>query len=297
MSKIIIVSNRLPIELSKKESSRWKFISTSGGLATGMKSVHDHGESLWIGWLGVSSEEITESEFNDLTKKLVAQNYKPISLSQNEIDEFYLGFSNKAIWPLFHYFKQFFKFENDQWENYVSVNQKYANSILEEINDGDKIWIHDYQLLLVPQMIKSVKKNITIGFFLHIPFPSFEIFRIFPKREDLLNGILGADLIGFHTYDYQRHFLSSVRRILHLNVSFNLIEQLDRKIIVNTFPMGIDYEKFEKTSIEHKKIDQNKYSQLRMQLEKHKLNNQGKIVLSIDRLDYTKGIVNRIKQI
>ncbi len=295
MSKIIIVSNRLPIELSKKESSRWKFISTSGGLATGMKSVHDHGESLWIGWLGVSSEEITESEFNDLTKKLVAQNYKPISLSQNEIDEFYLGFSNKAIWPLFHYFKQFFKFENDQWENYVSVNQKYANSILEEINDGDKIWIHDYQLLLVPQMIKSVKKNITIGFFLHIPFPSFEIFRIFPKREDLLNGILGADLIGFHTYDYQRHFLSSVRRILHLNVSFNLIEQLDRKIIVNTFPMGIDYEKFEKTSIEHKKIDQNKYSQLRMQLEKHKLNNQGKIVLSIDRLDYTKGIVNRIK--
>jgi len=295
MSKIIIVSNRLPIELSKKEDSDWNFIPTSGGLATGMKSVHDHGESLWIGWLGVSSEEITKPEFDDLTKQLVSQKYKPISLSQNEIDEFYLGFSNQAIWPLFHYFKQFFKFENEQWENYVSVNQKYADSILEEIDDGDKIWIHDYQLLLVPKMIKSVKKNITIGFFLHIPFPSFEIFRLFPKREELLNGILGADLIGFHTYDYQRHFLSSVRRILHLNVSFNLIEKFDRKIIVNTFPMGIDYEKFERTSIEHKKIDKKKYSQLRTQLEKHKLNNQGKIILSIDRLDYTKGIVNRIK--
>ena len=153
-----------------------------------MKSVHDHGESLWIGWLGVSSEEITESEFDDLTKQLVSQKYKPISLSQNEIDEFYLGFSNQAIWPLFHYFKQFFKFENEQWENYVSVNQKYADSILEEIDDGDKIWIHDYQLLLVPKMIKSVKKNTTIGFFLHIPFPSFEIFRLFPKREEILGG-------------------------------------------------------------------------------------------------------------
>ena len=158
MSKIIIVSNRLPIELSKKEDSDWNFIPTSGGLATGMKSVHDHGESLWIGWLGVSSEEITKPEFDDLTKQLVSQKYKPISLSQNEIDEFYLGFSNQAIWPLFHYFKQFFKFENEQWENYVSVNQKYADSILEEIDDGDKIWIHDYQLLLVPKMIKSVKK-------------------------------------------------------------------------------------------------------------------------------------------
>ena len=129
---------------------------------------------------------------------------------------------------------------------------------------------------------------------MHIPFPSFEIFRLFPKREELLNGILGADLIGFHTYDYQRHFLSSVRRILHLNVSFNLIEQFDRKIIVNTSRWVLIMKSLKEHQLNIKKLIK-KYSQLRTQLEKHKLNNQGKIILSIDRLDYTKGIVNRIK--
>tara|TARA_B100000287_G_scaffold428413_1_gene479780 strand:- start:3052 stop:4800 length:1749 start_codon:yes stop_codon:yes gene_type:complete len=143
-------------------------------------------------------------------------------------------------------------------------------------------------------MIKEIKPEVTIGFFLHIPFPSFEIFRIFPKREDLLNGILGSDLIGFHTFDYQRHFLSSVKRILNLDVNYNVIYHQGREIEVNTFPMGIDFKKFEKASYDNIQKSGLESSELKKQINVHKLENRGKLILSIDRLDYTKGIINRL---
>ena len=294
MSKYIIVSNRLPVKIEKLKN-QWNFTPTSGGLATGLKTVHENGKSLWIGWAGISAEEIEENDYKALFKELIQQNYKPIPLTENEIDDFYLGLSNKCIWPLFHYFKQYVEFDETQWASYVAVNQKFANAILEEIEAGDKVWIHDYQLLLVPEMVKSVRKDVTIGFFLHIPFPSFEIFRIFPKRDELLNGMLGADLIGFHTYDYQRHFISSVKRHLHLQVNYNIVKQAEREIIVDTFPMGIDFEKFENTAIKHRTVKSEDFSPFRTELERHKATNEGKIILSIDRLDYSKGVINRIK--
>lgn len=295
MAKNIIVSNRLPIQLTKLDNS-FEFTPTSGGLATGMNSVHKGQESLWIGWPGIDNDDIDKKTWAPLKKSLKKEGYFPVSLNHKEIEDFYYGLSNKSLWPLFHYFIEFSVFDEKQWKSYQKVNQKFANSVLSNIEEGDTVWIHDYQLLLCPKMIKDVRPDVTIGFFLHIPFPSFEIFRIFPWREPLLEGILGADLIGFHTYDYERHFLSSVKRILRKEVSFNRVNLETREVVVNTFPMGIDYNKFNNAAQSHLDMAADEKSDLKKQLELHKKGaNQGKLILSIDRLDYTKGVVNRIK--
>jgi len=295
MAKNIIVSNRLPIQLTKLDNS-FEFTPTSGGLATGMNSVHKGQESLWIGWPGIDNDDIDKKTWAPLKKSLKKEGYFPVSLNHKEIEDFYYGLSNKSLWPLFHYFIEFSVFDEKQWKSYQKVNQKFANSVLSNIEEGDTVWIHDYQLLLCPKMIKDVRPDVTIGFFLHIPFPSFEIFRIFPWREPLLEGILGADLIGFHTYDYERHFLSSVKRILRKEVSFNRVNLETREVVVNTFPMGIDYNKFNNAAQSHLDMAADEKSDLKKQLELHKKGaDQGKLILSIDRLDYTKGVVNRIK--
>ena len=293
MSKNIIVSNRLPVQAQKSEGS-WSFMPTSGGLATGMKSVHQEGDSLWVGWPGVSSNILDSKSKNKIIDDLEKFQYRPVFLDDDELDNFYFGFSNKCLWPLFHYFIEYHHFDINQWKFYIEVNKKFAEEVLEVIEDGDIVWIHDYQLMLCPQMIKDEKPDVTIGFFLHIPFPSFEIFRIFPERERLLNGLLGSDVIGFHTYDYERHFLSSVKRILNFEVNFNIILHNGREIVVNTFPMGIDYKKFEAAAIENIKNNFSESSELKKQINAHKSENRGKLILSIDRLDYTKGVVNRL---
>tara|TARA_B100000900_G_scaffold405462_1_gene415102 strand:- start:621 stop:2825 length:2205 start_codon:yes stop_codon:yes gene_type:complete len=295
MAKNIIVSNRLPIQLTKLDNS-FEFAPTSGGLATGMNSVHKGQESLWIGWPGIDNDDIDKKTWAPLKKSLKREGYFPVSLNHKEIEDFYYGLSNKSLWPLFHYFIEFSVFDEKQWKSYQKVNQKFADSVLSNIEEGDTVWIHDYQLLLCPKMIKDIRPDVNIGFFLHIPFPSFEIFRIFPWRELLLEGILGADLIGFHTYDYERHFLSSVKRILRKEVSFNRVNLETREVVVNTFPMGIDFNKFNNAAQSHLDMVADEKSDLKKQLELHKKGaDQGKLILSIDRLDYTKGVVNRIK--
>lgn len=294
MGKNIIVSNRLPVQ-TKKEEEVWVFTSTSGGLATGMKSFHQEGDSLWVGWPGISSDNLDEESRKQIDTSLEKDSYKAVYLNEEELENFYFGLSNKCLWPLFHYFVEYHQFDTTQWEHYVAVNQKFADAVIANLEDGDKVWIHDYQLLLCPQMIKAVKPEVTIGFFLHIPFPSFEIFRIFPEREALLQGLLGADLIGFHTYDYERHFLSSVKRILRLEVNFNVISYKGREVTVNTFPMGIDFKKFETAAHKNLSSKSSESSELKRQIEAHKTESQGKLILSIDRLDYTKGVVNRLR--
>ncbi len=294
MKKIIIVSNRLPLKVEKNEKSI-VFTPTSGGLATGLKSIHESDNALWIGWPGVSKEELNETQVDQIQKSLREMNFKPVHLDNEQVENFYLGLSNKSIWPLFHYFKQNVVFDENQWNAYVQVNEQFAQAIIEEIKPGDTLWVHDYQLMLVPKLIRQKVPDVTIGFFLHIPFPSFEIFRIFPKRREILSGLIGADLIGFHTYDYERHFLSSVKRILHLEVNFNTINNEGREVVVNTFPMGIDFEKFQAVSKTHSEIDKSQYGEIRKQLSSHREHTNGKLILSIDRLDYTKGILNRIE--
>ncbi|MCB0424430.1 MAG: bifunctional alpha,alpha-trehalose-phosphate synthase (UDP-forming)/trehalose-phosphatase, partial [Mangrovimonas sp.] len=295
MSKTIIVSNRLPLQI-KLQKNNLEVKPSVGGLATGMKSIHEDGNGVWIGWSGLTEEDLNESVSRQVNQALEQVNCASVPLTQENIDNFYLGFSNKALWPHFHYFMEYTEFEKDQWDSYQEVNQKFANVVLKHLEDGDKVWVHDYQLLLLPKMIKDKKPEATIGFFLHIPFPSYEIFRTFPWREDLLEGMLGSDLIGFHTYDYERHFLSSVRRILRLEVQFNEISYEDRIVKVDSFPMGIDYDKFHHAAKKHVNLPNDKKSELRKRLDDHiQSSSNAKLILSIDRMDYTKGIPNRIK--
>ena len=295
MGKNIIVSNRLPIRISKLNNS-FEFTTTTGGLATGMKSFHSENNSLWIGWPGIGIDEIDNNVWDTLNTSLKKGGFYPVNLNNSEINDFYFGLPNKCLWPLFHYFIEYSVFSKAHWETYVAINQKFAAAVLENISAGDTVWIHDYQLLLCPKIIKDLRPDVTVGFFLHIPFPSFEIFRTFPEREALLEGVLGADLIGFHTYDYQRHFLSSVKRILRLEVNFNKITLGIREIVVNTFPMGIDYEKFNVAAKVQLTKKNSRKSELKKQIERHKkVSKNSKLILSIDRLDYTKGVINRIK--
>lgn len=213
MSKILIVSNRLPNQITINDDS----ITTQpsvGGLATGMQSVYKTSEGEWIGWPGFTDEELTSSQKNTVEKLLKNDNCIPVYLNQDDMDGYYDGFSNRTIWPLFHYFAQYTEYIDSFWEAYKRVNEKFAEVVLKNLDGVDKVWVHDYHLMLLPQIIKQKRPDISIGFFLHIPFPSYEIFRILPWREELIEGLLGADLIGFHTYDYQRHFTSCVRRLL-----------------------------------------------------------------------------------
>ncbi|ALM07400.1 trehalose-6-phosphate synthase [Sediminicola sp. YIK13] len=294
MGKTIIISNRLPVQLQIDNDSITA-IPSVGGLATGMKSVHSGSDSLWIGWSGLTEEEISEDLEPKIDKALKENGCSKVSLTSEEIDGFYYGFSNRTIWPLFHYFLEYSEFETDSWNTYKAVNQKFADAILEKADDDDVIWVHDYQLMLVPEMVKEKRPNTSIGFFLHIPFPSYEIFRTLPWRKEVLRGLLGSDLIGFHTYDYERHFLSSVRRLLGLEVSFNEINLEDRVIKVDSFPMGIDYKKFSDAASKHEKNTADKQSELQRRLNVHKESTpDAKLILSIDRLDYSKGIAKRL---
>lgn len=282
MSKTIIVSNRLPVKITKVENE-FELKVSEGGLATGLGSIYKNGDNIWIGWAGL---EVAEEEEKEVSQILSKENLSPVFLTDKEIQNYYEGFSNETLWPIFHYMSTYAQYEKEYWDDYVAVNQKFKKAILAVANPTDIIWIHDYQLLLLPKLIREELPNITIGFFQHIPFPSYELFRLIPWRVELLNGMLGADLIGFHTYDDVRHFTSSATRVLPVLASANVIHIEDRNITIDAFPMGIDAKKF--SDLTHNKDV----------IQEKELFNQivgdSKIILSIDRLDYSKGIIQRL---
>ncbi|WP_304068388.1 bifunctional alpha,alpha-trehalose-phosphate synthase (UDP-forming)/trehalose-phosphatase [Pedobacter glucosidilyticus] len=283
MSRIIIVSNRLPVKISKEEES-FKLKLSEGGLATGLGSVYKQNDNIWIGWCGT---EITDdNEKSQVTALLQKENLLPVFLSDEEILNYYEGFSNEILWPIFHYMSTYAQFEQKYWDYYQTVNEKFKNQVLAVAKPGDTIWIHDYQLLLLPKLIRDELKDVSIGFFQHIPFPSFELFRLIPWRAELLNGMLGADLIGFHTYDDVRHFTSSATRSIPVHATANIIQVADRNVLVDAFPMGIDATKFESLTKDNKVQEEiSIYNEVLK---------DAKMILSVDRLDYSKGILQRL---
>lgn len=283
MSRIIIISNRLPLKVQKKESGI-TFEPSEGGLATGLGSVYKQGDNLWIGWPGLSLE--SQEEQDHVREELQKENMHPVFLTETEIKEYYEGFSNETLWPTFHYFIQYAVYEQSLWDAYLAVNQKFCAEVLKFAQPEDTIWVHDYQLLLLPQLIREKLPGVSIGFFQHIPFPSFEIFRLLPWRREIIQGMLGADLIGFHTYDDMRHFLSSTNRLLGYGNLHGLIDTGKRTVLIDAFPMGIDYDKYAALAIDPETI--------RIEQEFRAAIGTHRIIVSIDRLDYSKGIPNRL---
>lgn len=294
MERLIIASNRLPLSIDIADG-QINITPSVGGLATGMKSVYKNYESRWFGSSGFDKKELEGNTLNKIHERLDEENCQPIHISHEDQSLYYSGFSNKTIWPLFHYFLQYTVFEEEYWQAYVRVNEQFAREMKDYIKSGDKIWIHDYHLLLLPEMIRKDFPDVSIGFFLHIPFPSFELFRMLPWRKEILTGMLGSDLIGFHSYDYERHFLSSVKRLFGYETYLNQIKFGNRVVKIDAFPMGIDYEKFYNAALDAKNKSQDNYSDIKKQLDLYRKTFPGrKLILSIDRLDYSKGIPHRL---
>jgi trehalose 6-phosphate synthase/phosphatase len=291
--RLLIVSNRLPI-VTVEENGQLQFRESAGGLVSGISAYLDslRGSSFlrpeyrWIGWPGVTVAEPARQAL--VAETLREFHAHPVFLAERSMDQFYHGFCNKTIWPLFHYFPSYVACDESFYAHYRCVNRIFCEAVAPLVQPGDLVWIHDYHLMLLPRLLRVARPDASIGFFLHIPFPSFEIFRLLPTawRTEILEGLLGADLIGFHTYDYTQHFLHSVLRVLGHEHHMGKIFLPNHLVKADTFPMGVDFQKFQ-TAARHRtpQADDISWETLK----------DFKIILSVDRLDYTKGILNRLQ--
>lgn len=296
----LIVSNRLPVSVSKVDG-QLVYTPSNGGLATAMSSLKvanvDDSQRLWIGWPGIASDDLTTAEKSAITRKLRSYGCYPVFMTSQQIKLFYEGYCNDTIWPLFHYFQSLAVHDSSYWEAYQQVNQLYAQAVARHASEEATIWVHDYHLMLLPSMLRQRLPASSIGFFLHIPFPSFEIFRLLPERKEILQGLLGADLVGFHIYDYARHFMSSVLRTLGHEHRHGIIAMgaddadtattFGRGVVVDSFPIGIDYKKFTAA------LDSDEVA-AELEILDNSYRGQ-KVIVSVDRLDYSKGIMNRLE--
>lgn len=287
--KVLVVSNRLPVTIKKLPQGDYEYTMSSGGLVTALQGLKKSTEFQWLGWPG---KEIAEDDQEKVNKDLMDK-FKCTAIFINDTiaDLHYNGFSNSILWPLFHYHPGEMNFDENAWAAYIEANEQFASQIASQVDDNDMIWVHDYHLMLLPQMLRqkigATKKNVKIGFFLHTPFPSSEIYRILPVRKEILEGVLSCDLIGFHTYDYARHFLSSVSRIVSkVSILPNGIEYQDRSIGIGAFPIGIDVDKFIQGLQKESVLK-------RIQQLKNKFGDT-KVIVGVDRLDYIKGVPQKL---
>ncbi|KAJ1739785.1 Trehalose-6-P synthase/phosphatase complex synthase subunit [Coemansia sp. RSA 1086] len=282
-SRLIVVSNRLPVTLAQS-GNEWSFKLSSGGLVSALSGLKREMSFTWVGWPGKDFGESDRQKINSLLKE---NSCGAVYLDDETAELYYNGFANSILWPLFHYHPGEMIFEDAAWDAYQRANQAFAESLLDQVQDGDLVWIQDYHLMLLPRMLRKLLderglRSVKIGWFLHTPFPSSELYRILPVRREILEGVLAADLLGFHTYDYARHFLSSCTRILGLPSAPNSVECEGRVVHVGTFPIGIDPEKFAE-ALETSEV------QGRLQEFEQKFKGT-RVVVGVDRLDYIKGV-------
>ncbi len=282
--KIINISNRLPISLQKDNKPAIKI--SSGGLVSAVQSLS--GSKSALHWVGVADFTIDEwlSICPSYSGDFILH---PVFIDENLYKLYYNGFSNSVLWPLFHYFPSFVEYKKNEFEAYLGVNRLLAHKIKDIIEPDDIVWIHDYHMIPLVTYLRDLFPEIKIGFFLHVPFPSYELIRILPKncRDILAGSLLGADLIGFHTYDYVQHFVTTVQMITGIQHKNFKLNYNGRKIHIDAFPISIDFEKFN-----------NAYNKPEVFAERTKIKKLyagKKILFSVDRLDYTKGIKYRLQ--
>jgi trehalose 6-phosphate synthase/phosphatase len=282
--RAILVSNRLPVSV-RMERGELAVAPSSGGLATGLRGLHESGDSIWIGWPG-ETWRLSPDAHGALHQKLADERLVPVEMTQAEIARYYDGFSNGVLWPLLHYQLDRLPMRSEGWETYQRVNRRFADAAVANYRPGDFIWVHDYQLFLVPAMIRAQLPDAPIGFFLHVPFPSAEVFRLLPWRRQLLEGMLGSTLVGFHTVSYVLHALTSAANVLGCETHQNRITYAGRTIRVATFPMGIDAATFEGLA---------ESPEVRAEADRlRRAAGNVALIVSVDRLDYTKGIPRRL---
>jgi trehalose 6-phosphate synthase/phosphatase len=290
MNRLILVSNRLPFALERVGSGPWIVTSSVGGLVSAIEPVLRERAGTWIGWIGMAGE-IPGAPLAEASRNAGYQ-VIPVALSEAERDEFYYGYSNEVIWPLFHDLQNFCNFEPAFWQTYKTVNERYAETIAQHCERDDFIWVHDYHLMYVAQALRERGVSAALTFFLHIPFPAYDIFAKLPQQQRLLRALLQFDLLGFQTRRDLRNFLQCVRRVLpdaavHTIAGLHLIRVEKREVRVGSFPIGIDFESFEKGAASQEVAQ--RAEQLRAAFPGCQL------VLGVDRLDYSKGIPERLR--
>ena len=286
--RLLVISNRLPVVIDH-DKDNWSILPGTGGLITALAPIMKENRGLWIGWPGniknIPYEEMLKKFSNDYSFNL-----KPILFSNEELDKYYYGFSNGTLWPLFHDLLSFCKFDKDNWEAYKNVNCKFADAIADSIEPDDFIWIHDYHLTLVGKYLreKNIKNELT--YFLHTPFPSFDLFRRLPWKNELIKGMMSYNLLGFQTLRDRRNFINCVKSVnpavkIVVKRRYSIVFDGDRTVKVGNYPISIDFNEFNNLAKSKGVADEAWYF--------HEKFNAKRLILGIDRLDYTKGISER----
>ncbi|UXA06707.1 trehalose-6-phosphate synthase [Mycobacterium sp. SMC-2] len=293
-SDFVVVANRLPVDRERRPDGTTGWKRSPGGLVTALEPLLRRRRGAWVGWAGVAEEE---TDFADEPIVQEDLELRPVRLSADDIAQYYEGFSNATLWPLYHDVIVKPIYHREWWERYVEVNRRFAEATSRAAAQGATIWVQDYQLQLVPAMLRELRPDLTIGFFLHIPFPPVELFMQLPWRTEIIEGLLGADLVGFHLAGGAQNFLFLSRRLIGVNTSrgsvgvrarFGEVELGSRVVRVGAFPISID-----SGSLDHTARDRD--IRRRAREIRAELGNPRKVLLGVDRLDYTKGIDVRLK--
>ena len=290
--RLVVVSNRLPVSCRRDDGGGWRSEPASGGLVTALAPVLRHRGGVWVGWNGAAGDDDGLAAVLDAAGKEAGYTLRSVSLTAEEVHDFYLGFSNEIVWPLFHDLQSLCNFEPVYWRTYCEVNRKYAGVVASEVQPGDFIWVHDYHLMNLAAELRRAGVTSRMGFFLHIPFPPPDLFFKMPWRAELLRALLEFDLIGFQTLRDRRNFIQCVRTLVR-NAQCEgrgqvlLVSALDRVVRVGSFPISIDYNAFMRQAVAPEVAERAR--------ELHRLLPNRKLILGVDRLDYTKGIPLRLQ--